>query len=428
MSNSTNNSHSSKPAHFKKTEHSPNIKSTKPTSKITNSGHENSQFPLWANIIIALFIGIFFIYPLAGSLVYLLTIPDDSHPIDIVLKYPFIVIITAILALCIALPIGAIIGKLRAKRKILQSRRQVQLTNPYQYYKELPNNFGIGVATLLANSTIENEKDITAALLDLCAQGYLRLSRHSDRYVIQILPPPARTPLSNEAYLLDLIHNNSLHKLDYHKWYQLCVNDGVSLGLFRPIKFPAPVKQRLTKSQRKITQAKAKKAEKIVQRCLIIYFILGFALIPLSAFLLPSEVVGTVVGIYIFSGVIVVITLLAIYLIVMAGLQFREASTNTYKSTLERHLQRTDKGVTELQKLLAFKQFLAQFNTFVDKNPEAVILWDHYLSYAQVFGLAQEIMNSGYNQLIDNAAFKIDDINHITKDNIQISANPTPSS
>ena len=88
---------------------------------------------------------------------------------------------------------------------------------------------------------------------------------------------------------------------------------------------------------------------------------------------------------------------------------------------LERHLERTDQGVIELQKLYSFKAFLAQFNTFVDKDPEAVILWERYLSYAQVFGLAQEIMRSGYSQLIDNAAFKIDDINNITLFNISLS-------
>ena len=55
-----------------------------------------------------------------------------------------------------------------------------------------------------------------------------------------------------------------------------------------------------------------------------------------------------------------------------------------------------------------------------NKNVEEVVIWDRYLSYAQVFGLTKEIMKSGYNQLVDNSSFKIDNIENINLDNIKI--------
>ena len=92
----------------------------------------------------------------------------------------------------------------------------------------------------------------------------------------------------------------------------------------------------------------------------------------------------------------------------------------TYDATLNNHLTRTNKGVIEFQKLLSFQNFLSDFGNFVNRHPEEVVLWDRYLSYAQVFGLTDEIMKSGYKQLIDNSSFQVDDINNITLYNIEI--------
>lgn len=54
---------------------------------------------------------------------------------------------------------------------------------------------------------------------------------------------------------------------------------------------------------------------------------------------------------------------------------------------------------------------------------KAVILWNRYLAYAQVFGLADELMRSGYHQLIDNVTFQIDSLNDISLSDLHPSAN-----
>jgi uncharacterized membrane protein len=90
-----------------------------------------------------------------------------------------------------------------------------------------------------------------------------------------------------------------------------------------------------------------------------------------------------------------------------------------YKHILNQNLLKTEKGVEELHKLYAYRKFIRDFGSFVDKNIEQVILWDYYLSYAQMFGLAKEILKTGYKKLTDNESFKIDSIDNIDLSNIQ---------
>ena len=79
-----------------------------------------------------------------------------------------------------------------------------------------------------------------------------------------------------------------------------------------------------------------------------------------------------------------------------------------YKQEMENALKKTENGIEELHKLYSFRAFLNDFGRFVDKSAEEVVLWDRYLSFAQVFGLTEEILASGYDQLINNASFTID--------------------
>lgn len=304
-----------------------------------------------------------------------------------------------ILVLVIGL-LGSIFGAIRGIIKIRHDSRQIKLDNPYQYYKELPNNFGIGVASLLSNSKLENEKDIVAALLDLCAQGYLHLSKHSDHYVIRLSPARTRPSLKNEAYLLNLISKNCLSNIDYRKWYDLCVEDGVNLGLYKQNRFTAQLN----------SSAPNQKPRSNAMRIIFAYILAAIGGIIAAA---PFAYNDSDRAFVVFGIVTVTIIIVSTFIIMS-----RNISKSSYKLALTKHLVRTSKGVNELQKLEAFRAFLAQFNTFVYKDPEAVVLWDRYLSYAQVFGLADELMKTGYSQLINNATFQIDNINNTSLANI----------
>ena len=100
--------------------------------------------------------------------------------------------------------------------------------------------------------------------------------------------------------------------------------------------------------------------------------------------------------------------------------QSKIAKETNYKQILENHLSKTQKGIEELHKLYAFKAFIRDFGRFVERTAEEVVLWDRYLSYAQVFGLTKELMDSGYKELVENASFIIDNIENINMQNIEV--------
>ena len=80
--------------------------------------------------------------------------------------------------------IGSFLGIIKGKRQVAKENKYIKKTNPYIYYRELPNNFGIGITSLLIDSTIENYKDIVAVILDLCAKKYIRIIKQDDKYII----------------------------------------------------------------------------------------------------------------------------------------------------------------------------------------------------------------------------------------------------
>ena len=91
-----------------------------------------------------------------------------------------------------------------------------------------------------------------------------------------------------------------------------------------------------------------------------------------------------------------------------------------YTTEVNNNLKKTPYGIDELNKLKSFKSFLHDFGNFANKYPEEIVLWDRYLSYAQVFGLTKDIMKTGYTQLVKNSSFSIDSIDNITLYNIEL--------
>lgn len=261
--------------------------------------------------------------------------------------YVPMIIGTIILFLMASLPlILHILGMFKGKIKRIRLRKKVKSTNPYIYYRELPNLYGIGIASLLLDSTIENEKDIVAIILNLCAKKYLMLKKENEKYVVKVLKNIDSNLLGNEKYIMFLILNNQLTNIDYDEWFNYLIGDGLSLGLFTE-----PKEYRQGKNMLK--------------------------------------------SVY-YGG---------------------------YLSSLKTYLEPTETGIKELQKLLSFKNFLKDFGTFAEKNPEEIILWDYYLCYAQVFGLTDSILKSGYDKLIKNSSFEIEDLDSVHLNEISIDSN-----
>ena len=337
------------------------------------------------------------------------------------------------LAIVTACFIGDIVGLAKAQVQISKENKYIKNTNPYIYYRYLPNNFGIGVTTLLFDSTIENYKDIVAVILDLCAKKYLSLIKQNDKYVVKVLKNIDDNLLSNEKYILTLIMNNNIKNIDYKEWYNYCVQDGVELGLY------SKRKVNIDTNNSPYTMNILKKANKVQFVLCILISILGLIIILSRYYIkgsLDSPLNHSVIS---FIGFIIIcIFLVSILTLITYGILFipfhiillyviipfthfeKVAENANYKTLIEGNLKKTKKGVEELHKLYSFKAFINDFGNFVDKKAEEVVLWDRYLSYAQVFGLTKEIMKSGYKELVNNSSFQIDDIDNINLENIEI--------
>ena len=141
-------------------------------------------------IIGIIFYGIFLVFPTCFLIYYLIKRPNilDILQNDIVSDtLPFLALIFFGYIMWIFIIFFSLIGKCLGKLKLLFNHISSINKNPYIYFRELPNNFGIGVTSLLFDSTLENEKDIVAVILDLCARKYLSLEYHGDKYTIHML-------------------------------------------------------------------------------------------------------------------------------------------------------------------------------------------------------------------------------------------------
>lgn len=357
-------------------------------------------YNLKATIFSILFMIIFTVF-----LVYRLLHTDEVLEIIVCLLFLTLIIFNVI---------GAVAGALKGRMQIAKENKYIKKTNPDIYYRELPNNFGIGVASLLFDSTIENYKDIVAEILDLCARKYLNLIKQNDKYIIQILKPVDDNLLSNEKYILNLVINNDIKNINYHEWYNYCMQDGIDLGLYSHRKINV-------NNEPSLTQDKIKKRRKIHLLISIIIGILSFMFLVFEENIIRAAGYGAFYFILAYAVLIVPFYLINVF----TGFKDigKQAGNINYKNIIENNLLKTEKGIEELQKLYSFKAFINDFGNFVDKKAEEVVLWDRYLSYAQVFGLTKEIMNSGYKELVDNSSFQIDNIDNINLSNIEVNIN-----
>lgn len=312
--------------------------------------------------------------------------------------------------------ISFLFGQIIAKINMKRINRKIEKQNKYLYYRELPNHFGIGVNTLLIDSKIENEKDIVAVILDLCAKKYLKLFKLGNKYFIQVLNYQNNQLLENEKYIMQYISQNKVKDINYNEWYRLCLEDGKKLDLY-------------TDSQEKKNNfnflEKFGTAGNIIKNIIVLLISILMTIAALEVDN-PYSIISAI-----FSGIVCFIMLSfmaqlvysVLYYIAYSIQEIINAGINSYNDEMSNNLKRTDKGLEEYYKLKSFANFLDDFGAFAKKEPEEIVLWDYYLSYAQVFGLTEKIMKTGYNKLINNSSFNIDDINNVTLSNIYLDNN-----
>ena len=252
-----------------------------------------------------------------------------------------------------------------------------------------------------------------AIILDLCARKYLNLIKQNDKYIIKVLKNIDKDLLSNEKYIMSLILSNDIKNINYQEWYNYCMQDGIDLNLYYH-------KDIHIKNNPPLTKDKVKQRRKIH---LIISITISILVLSIS--LLNDNIFESIIyGLLSFVTIYILLIVPFYFINVFTGLKNigKQVRDINYKNIMDNNLKKTKKGIEELQKLYSFKAFISDFGNFVDRKAEEVILWDRYLSYAQVFGLTKEIMKSGYKELINNSSFQIDDIDNISLYNIEINS------
>ena len=327
-----------------------------------------------------------------------------------------IILVGLFLLLMIFTVLGSLIGLIKGtvvgKHNITREERKIKLDNPYLYFRELPNSFGIGVSTLLLDSELESYKDVVAVILDLCAKGYLKMQCINNKYVLKVVNNDISKLLDNEKYIIECINNKCINNINYNHWYDLCLKDGIDLGLFN-------YRNEQNKFKDKGVKFNIKPLIYFSFFASIIIFALACCFSNISSFL---DILMLLFYAFLLPLVGIIVIGYFPYSILSTFISFfrmgKKQQNIVYKNILNSKLLRTDKGKEELHKLLAFKKFIYEFGRFVDKKVDEVVLWDYYLSYAQLFGLTKEIMKSGYKQLIENSSFVIDNIDNINMNNI----------
>ena len=222
--------------------------------------------------------------------------------------------------------------------------------------------------------------------------------------------------LPNEQYVIRNIIDGKLKNFNYNQWYNFCKNDAIRLGLI---------------TEENANNGKWKRRKSLLGRL----YKLSFFIISIGTFIwyyntgmtqLPQySVENATAALSVFQIVIcifasILVGILASILVVMIAWPFtavissiKNSVQSGYRTEKSRRLNLTEYGKAEVKKLFAFEAFLKDFGLFASKNPEEILLWDYYLSYAQVFGLTDEILKTGYKDIIRKGSIQIEDINTI---------------
>ena len=92
--------------------------------------------------------------------------------------------------------------------------------------------------------------------------------------------------------------------------------------------------------------------------------------------------------------------------------------------------KRTKGGAEDYQKWKAFKRFLEDFGRFDEKELPEIVLWERYLVYANIFGIADKVgktMKIKFNEINTNNQYSNGDLlfDYMMWNNLNYSINNT---
>ena len=292
---------------------------------------------------------------------------------------------------------GGKYGKVLARKDFEKEIKKVILNNPYEYFREIPNKYGIGVAAFLLNYDIDNQ-DVLAAVLDLCAKGYINLKQNESGYEIINNNKPTNDLLSNELYVLNWILQDK-EKFDVLKWKQLSKNDSINLGL---------------STERKSDNIKQLNLDKdMFKKLYVISLILSLIFCICISIYSKIKINDLIIGIPIFTLLGSLPLVMILFFITLIITLFRENMIKNYKKKNEFTPNLTESGKIEFNELYSLGKFLNDFSNFADKHINEIVIWEQYLSYSLLFRISEKVMKPEYEKIKINDSFIINNIDNI---------------
>lgn len=243
----------------------------------------------------------------------------------------------------------------------------------FEFYREIPNaNYSPSVASYLVYEQKLTKDSLNAELMDLIRRKYIiidingqDLTSKNANFIMTLDQNRVNTSVDltpSERYLLDWffiqIGKDGVLSMDELDSY---MNNHVNAERYNKNNFEWNEKVRLSGQSRgwfdDVSGAKK--------------FLMWGVLTFLATFLLFG---------FIMNNNLTWIAILATSLVLGSGIVVA-----TYPPSIKRKSQ---EGIDEYTKWMAFKKFLEEFSTFEDYPVPSLIVWEHYMVYATMFGIA----------------------------------------
>ena len=243
----------------------------------------------------------------------------------------------------------------------------------YEYYREIPNaSYSPSVASYLVNEQKLDKNSLNAELMDLIRRKYIiidtngqTLTDRNPNYIMYLnreLFTSGVGLTKSEKFLLNWFFNEigKDGQLSFNELDEYMKNH---TNAERYYKSNTDWNEKVYEESRKKNWFdKVNNAKK--------FLIFGLVSVIGSVFLFFQTSVFNTTWISV------------LFISLLAGSGVMVAS---YVTTIKR---KTQEGVDEYTKWIAFKKFLEEFSTFEDYPVPSLIVWEHYMVYATMFGIA----------------------------------------
>lgn len=243
----------------------------------------------------------------------------------------------------------------------------------HKYYREFTGDYNVEVVDYLINNTVTT-KAFSASIMNLIYKKNIRIEERAgkkNKKEIFLYLVNRDNINSSETILVDLLFND----IGNGECVSLKSVEKYSSKFATAENFKRKYDSWIMSVEREARKEEFFEKHTRIRTIAILYFVFGMIIFIMNLFFN--------IGNYI-----------TIFLIVIGSIAFL-----IYSLTFKKW---TRKGREHYLKWQAFKNFLKDFGSFKDKEIPEIALWDKYLVYATVFGIAKEVQKAMKIVLVEN--------------------------